>query len=160
MNLNLSFVRELIEMVTTSDLSSLEIEYEGMRIKLKNGKNRGNMDFMCEAPSRSGNTSSKEERKSDDECEKSPDCKESDDVDLSDKKVVKSPMVGTYRSLEAIKKEPVRVGDKISAGSVICIIEAMKLINEIESEFDGEVIKVLVNDGDMVEFGQPLFVLK
>lgn len=74
-------------------------------------------------------------------------------------KVIKSPMVGTYHSLEAIKKPPLCVGDSVSSGTVVCVIEAMKLINEIESEFDGEIAKILVNDGDMVEFGQPLFVV-
>jgi acetyl-CoA carboxylase biotin carboxyl carrier protein len=80
--------------------------------------------------------------------------------ELSGKKLV-SPMVGTFYSASSPDKPPfVKVGDKVKKGQSICIIEAMKLMNEIESEHDGEIIKVLVNNEEMVEFGQPLFLLK
>ncbi|MDH4228640.1 MAG: acetyl-CoA carboxylase biotin carboxyl carrier protein [Nitrospirota bacterium] len=72
-------------------------------------------------------------------------------------KVVTSPIVGTfYRSPSPDKPAYVEVGAKVRKGQVICIVEAMKLMNEIESEFDGTVAQVLVGDGDPVEFGQPL----
>ena len=75
--------------------------------------------------------------------------------------VVKSPMVGTFYSKSSPNAEAfVKVGSKVKKGDTLCIIEAMKLMNEIESEFDGEVVKVLVNDGDMVEYGQTLFMIK
>ena len=76
-------------------------------------------------------------------------------------KIVKSPMVGTFYASSAPDKEPfVKVGDKIKKGQVVCIVEAMKLMNEIESEFDGEVVEICVNNEDMVEYGTPLFKLK
>lgn len=76
------------------------------------------------------------------------------------KKVV-SPMVGTfYTSPSPDKPVFVKVGDKVKKGQTVCIIEAMKLMNEIESEHDGEIVKILVNNEDMVEFGQPLFLIK
>ena len=76
-------------------------------------------------------------------------------------KIVKSPMVGTFYASSAPDKEPfVKVGDKIKKGQVVCIVEAMKLMNEIESEFDGEVVEICVNNEDMVEYGAPLFKLK
>ena len=76
-------------------------------------------------------------------------------------KVVKSPMVGTFYSKSAPTAEAyVKIGSKVKKGDTLCIIEAMKLMNEIESEFDGEVVEILVNDDEMVEYNQPLFVIK
>lgn len=80
--------------------------------------------------------------------------------DVNHKKVV-SPMVGTFYSQASPDKPPfVKVGDKVKKGQTVCIIEAMKLMNEIESEHDGEIVKILINNEDMVEFGQPLFLIK
>ncbi len=74
---------------------------------------------------------------------------------------VKSPMVGTFYASGAPDKPPfVKVGDKVKKGQVVCIVEAMKLMNEIESTVDGEIVEILVNNEDMVEFGQKLFVIK
>ena len=73
---------------------------------------------------------------------------------------VKSPMIGTfYRSAGPGKPEFISIGDKIQEGSVTCIIEAMKLFNEIESEISGKIIKVLVDDATPVEYDQPLFLV-
>ena len=76
-------------------------------------------------------------------------------------KVVKSPMVGTFYASSSPDKDPyVKVGDKIHKGQVLCIVEAMKLMNEIESEFDGEIVEVCVKNEDVVEYGTPLFKIK
>lgn len=73
---------------------------------------------------------------------------------------VKSPMIGTfYRSPGPDKGPFVNVGDEISSGKVLCIIEAMKLFNEIESEVSGKIVKILVNDAQPVEYDQPLFLV-
>ena len=73
-------------------------------------------------------------------------------------KIIKSPMVGTFYSKPSPNKETfVKTGDIVKKGQVICIVEAMKLMNEIESEFDGEIAEICVKDGDIVEYGQPLF---
>ena len=78
-----------------------------------------------------------------------------------DYKVVKSPMVGTFYSKSSPKAKPyVEVGSKVKKGDILCIVEAMKLMNEIESEFDGEVVEVCVKDGEMVDYGKPLFKIK
>lgn len=75
--------------------------------------------------------------------------------------IVKSPIVGTFYASSNPKAEPfVKVGDKVKKGDVLCIVEAMKLMNEIESEVSGEIVEVLVKDAQMVEYGQPLFVVK
>jgi acetyl-CoA carboxylase biotin carboxyl carrier protein len=74
---------------------------------------------------------------------------------------VKSPMIGTfYRSPSPDKPSFVNVGDEIRAGQVVCIIEAMKLFNEIESEVSGRIVKVLVDDASPVEYDQPLFLVE
>lgn len=80
---------------------------------------------------------------------------------IGSEKVVKSPLVGTYFEASS-KGSPafVKVGDKVKKGQVLGIIEAMKLLNEIESEFDGVVEAILVKDGEVVEYGQPMFRIK
>lgn len=75
--------------------------------------------------------------------------------------VVKSPIVGTYYASASPDKPPfVTVGSKVKKGDVICIIESMKLMNEIQSDFDGEVAEILVENAEGVEFGQPLMVIR
>ncbi|MBR0491529.1 MAG: acetyl-CoA carboxylase biotin carboxyl carrier protein [Clostridia bacterium] len=75
--------------------------------------------------------------------------------------VVKSPMVGTFYSKPSPDAEPfVEVGQVVKKGQTLCIIEAMKLMNEIESEFDGKVKEILVSDGEAVEYGKPLFIIE
>lgn len=75
--------------------------------------------------------------------------------------VVKSPLVGTYYEASSPDSAPfVKVGDKVNKGQVLGIVEAMKLMNEIESEFDGTVKEILVENEQMVEFGQPMFVIE
>jgi acetyl-CoA carboxylase biotin carboxyl carrier protein len=76
-------------------------------------------------------------------------------------KTIKSPMVGTfYRSSGPDKAPFVKVGDDIEAGATVCIIEAMKLFNEIESDIQGKIVKVLVEDASPVEYDQPLFLVE
>jgi acetyl-CoA carboxylase biotin carboxyl carrier protein len=75
--------------------------------------------------------------------------------------VVKSPMVGTfYRASSPGAKAFAEVGDQVKAGQPVCIIEAMKIMNEIEADMDGTITKILVDNGQPVEYGQPLFVIE
>lgn len=79
----------------------------------------------------------------------------------ADQKVIKSPMIGTFYRASAPEKPPfVNVGDEVKVGQVVCIVEAMKLFNEIESEVSGRIVKVLVDDGTPVEYDQPLFIVE
>ncbi|MGN1098440.1 MAG: acetyl-CoA carboxylase biotin carboxyl carrier protein [Clostridia bacterium] len=74
---------------------------------------------------------------------------------------VKSPMVGVFYSAPSPEEKPyVQVGDKVKKGDVLCIVEAMKLMNEIAAETDGEIAQVCVEDGNLVEYGQTLFIIK
>jgi acetyl-CoA carboxylase biotin carboxyl carrier protein len=74
---------------------------------------------------------------------------------------IKSPMIGTfYRSASPDKPAFVNVGDKIGPGNVLCVIEAMKLFNEIESEVSGKIVKILIDDASPIEYDQPLFLVE
>ncbi|WP_214741094.1 acetyl-CoA carboxylase biotin carboxyl carrier protein [Exiguobacterium sp. s48] len=76
-------------------------------------------------------------------------------------RTITSPMVGTFYSRPAPDKEAfVNVGDRVETGQIVCILEAMKLFNDVEAEISGEIVEILVADGDLVEFGQPLFSVK
>jgi len=91
---------------------------------------------------------------------KAPEAKKDAGSDESKYITVKSPMIGTfYRSAGPDKPPFVNIGDEIKPGKVVCIIEAMKLFNEIESDVAGKIVKVLVNDAQPVEYDQPLFLV-
>ena len=78
--------------------------------------------------------------------------------EIKEGNIVKSPMVGTFYSKSSPTSSPyVEVGSEVKKGTVLCIVEAMKLMNEIESEFNGKIAEILVKDGEAVEYGQPLF---
>lgn len=159
-------IKELINLVNSSDLAFFELSNGNDHIKMDKSFNRGVSDTnlnntkTINSPVVSTATSEnvpvkKEETK---KVEKEVVQEKEDDENTS---VITSPMVGTFYS-SASPESPafVKNGDKISKGKIICIIEAMKLMNEIESEFDGTIVKCLVNDGDMVEYGQSLFKIK
>ena len=142
-----------------SKIDSLEIEFpEGVKIKMKKNTEK---EVVITAP---GNiieasapmtppTVKKPEEKALVNSEKN--------LEGENVKIVKSPMVGTFYASSSPDKEPfVSVGDKVHKGQVLCIVEAMKLMNEIESEFDGEIVEICVKNEDVVEYGTPLFKIK
>ncbi len=86
---------------------------------------------------------------------------ETGSVPIPEGKIVKSPLVGTFYAAPSEDATPfVNIGDSVEAGQVLAIVEAMKLMNDIESDYTGIVAEVLVENGDTVEYGQPLFVIK
>lgn len=81
--------------------------------------------------------------------------------EIADGNIVKCPLVGTFYAASSEDAEPfIKVGDSVKAGQILAIVEAMKLMNDIESDFSGTVVDVLVENGETVEYGQPLFVIK
>ena len=85
---------------------------------------------------------------------------EETNVDFNRAREIKSPMVGVFYAAPSPDAKPfVEVGSRVKKGDVVCIVEAMKLMNEIAAEFDGEVVDICVHNGDVVEFGQTLFKL-
>lgn len=161
--MNFKEVKELIELINSSQLVYFEIETDDGHIKMDKSLSRNIVSeekdkevVTKELPSSQGDmNNSISVNVATDGSEIKV---EEKDEDL---KVIKSPMVGTFYSASSPdSKAFVSEGNEVSKGDVLCIIEAMKLMNEIESDVNGVVKEILVRDGEMVEYGQPLFKVK
>lgn len=157
-------IKELIKLVDSSSLAFFELQNGNDHIKMDKSLVRGitdnNTSNLTNASSSSVISKEKIESTLVEKEEVVVAEKETviDDKNIS---VITAPMVGTFYSSASPESKPfVEIGGTVSKGKVICIIEAMKLMNEIESEFNGTIVERLVNDGDMVEYGQPLFKVK
>lgn len=153
-------IQELIKIIGKSDLSELKIEQDNFKITLK----KGGMPYVVQQPALRPAAPEPfavpaAPAPSDTNGDSAPQ-KPAKAADDNKYLTIKSPMVGTFYRSPSPDKEPfVKVGDVIRKGDHICIIEAMKLFNEIESEFEGKVVKVLVEDAKPVEYDQPLFLI-
>ena len=156
-------IQALIKFVSKQGVSEVELETEDFKITIKSDKNRRPaepqiiqtqvpmMQPVAAAPAAAVAPAAPVE------VTVAPAAKKEEDSKYI---TVKSPMIGTfYRSAGPGKPEFIQVGDQIKEGSVTCIIEAMKLFNEIESEISGKIVKVLVDDATPVEYDQPLFLV-
>lgn len=135
---------KLIQAVSDSALSGFEYEEGNVKLNIRKEKEpaKGNSETIQIVTS---------------ETKTEPSVLEMPAKDLSGN-LVKSPLVGTFYAAPAEDARPfVSVGDSVKKGQTVAIVEAMKLMNEIESEFDGTVAEVLVKNGETVEYGQPLF---
>lgn len=141
-------IKQLIEDMGNSKLTSLDIEFpDGTKISAKKEK-----QIVTEKPV---TVTVNEEVVTQKE-----ESTENTDRKVPEGNVVKSPMVGTFYIKPSPDAEPyVEVGKQVNKGDVLCIIEAMKLMNEIESEFTGKVKEIYVKDGEPVEYGKPLFLI-
>ena len=159
-------IREIIKLVDGSSIDEFTYEAEGVKVKLK--KNGGAVqapaakteaaapkaEASAPAPAVSAPAAKAEELIS----EETPELAVEENGNLHK---ILSPMVGTfYKSPSPEDEAYVQVGSKVTADQVVCIVEAMKLFNEIEAEVDGEITEILVQDGQLVEYGQPLFLVK
>lgn len=151
--MNYEDIKKLINDMGDSKIDSLDIEFpEGIKISMKK-----NQTIVKEITTPKDNIPNVIVTQKQNMTQDIPEKTEAEE----DYKVVKSPMVGTFYSSNSPKEEDfVKVGDKVKKGQVLCIVEAMKLMNEIESEFDGEIIEVCVKNENMVEYGTPLFKIK
>lgn len=146
-------IEQIIKTAGESGLTFLEIETDGMRITMKKGNNSDEPKVKAEECV-SSETQNSEVEAASQEVEKKEDKKLQDENIVS----VVSPIVGTFYASSDPDAEPfASVGSKVKKGDKLCIIEAMKLMNEIEAEVDGEIVEVLVEDEQMVEYGQELF---
>lgn len=160
-------IREIIKLIDLSSIDEFVYEAEGTKVKLK--KNGIQVQSEVVAPKSQPVTPQtavpvKEVAVAPTEDKKEPilneGVKESSVNDSSLHKI-SSPMVGTfYKSSSPESPAYVQVGDKVKEDAVVCIVEAMKLFNEIEAEVSGEIVEILVEDGQLVEYGQPLFLVK
>jgi len=163
--MTLEEIQELIKFVAKSGATEVDLEFEGVKISIKSPpkKRRGQpneriaiaqQETPIQTVSNSIITEKTEEVMSTEIVPQS--------INETDSKyaTIKASMIGTfYRSSGPDKDAFVNVGDDIKEGDIICIIEAMKLFNEIESDISGKIIKVLVDDNTPVEFDQPLFLV-
>jgi len=142
------FVKELIELLKGSNIRTLKIESGDLRIEIETHEEK--------QPLRHEGKSYQEEFRHQELLPPSEDISEEE----RSLHVIKSPLVGTfYRSPSPGAPPFVEVGDLVSPGQVLCIIEALKVMNEIESDVRGRVEKILVENGETVEYGQPLFLI-
>ena len=155
--MNIKDIQQLIKFVAKSGVSEVNIESKDLKIGIKTGNVEKSVVYsgsptVLTQPSNpiSETQMSGSEIASEQE-------NDSEDTNLI---TIKSPIIGTfYRKPSPDKSNFVENGDLISEGDVLCVIEAMKLFNEIESEFSGKIVKILVDDASPVEFDQPLFLV-
>lgn len=152
--MDLKQIQELIKAVNKSELSELSIKDGEFEITIKQDQNAGQQVVTVQAPQPVMQQTAAPAP--------APAAAAPAPTPAADNTVViKSPMIGTfYRSSKPGEPPYVNVGDTISVGDHICIIEAMKLFNEIESEIAGKIVKVLVDEASPVEFDQPLFLVE
>jgi acetyl-CoA carboxylase biotin carboxyl carrier protein len=153
--MDLRKLKKLIDLVQESGISELEITEGEEKVRIHSGRLGQNTATL---PARQPTSS--EYLLEEDDIEVKPNTGKVENTEELDGFVVKSPMVGIfYRSASPGGTPFVELGTSVNAGDTLCIVEAMKLLNEIESEHGGTVKKILVENGQPVEFGQPLFVI-
>ena len=161
--MTLEEIKNLIEFIREQDLTEFELEQDGVKIRIKSGVSAHVLSAaptlpasalvplappVLPAPSVTATTVASA----------ASDIAPEDGPELA---IVKSPIVGTfYRSPEPGAKAFVEVGDAVKKGEVLCIIEAMKLMNEIDSEYDGEIVNIYVENGQAVQYGERLFAIR
>ena len=145
---------ELIDAVSKSDLTGFKYEEEGIKLHLSKKENTCYVTENLSAPVNAVTTSAAEIKKAAEGDQISGTSAEETPVGT----VVESPLVGTFYAAPAEDAESfVKVGDRVEKGQTLGIVEAMKLMNEIESDYSGTVAEILVNNQEGVEYGQPLF---
>jgi len=147
--MNIKKIQELIELMNNNNLGEIEIEQEGQKVKLKKTTAQGIIEqavsqaAALQQPQAAAAAPAKPKEAA------------------GNLKEVKAPMVGTfYRSPSPDSEAYVDVGKVVHKGDVLCIIEAMKIMNEVKSEFDGKIVQIPVENAEPIEFGQTLFLIE
>ena len=150
--MDLSELKGIISLMQKSDLTELEIELQDLKLRLaRPNLTNSQVERFVAAPQAQFPPASVTQ-------ENAP---KDNSKQVEENEQFKSPMVGTfYRKPSPDKDNFVEVGDSVSVGQTLCVIEAMKLFNEIESDFSGKIVKILVEDASPVEFDQPLFLIE
>ena len=159
--MDLKLVKNLLDLISESDVNEVSIEEGDFKIKVKKQSElpAANLQYQMPAqPQASPQPQTQPAQQTQAQQEASG---KAGGESQPDGEVVKSPIVGTFYEAPSPDSDAfVKVGDKVSTGDTLCIIEAMKIMNEIDAEFSGTVEKIIVDDGQPVEFDQPLFIIK
>ncbi|TMI87841.1 MAG: acetyl-CoA carboxylase biotin carboxyl carrier protein [Bacteroidetes bacterium] len=159
-------IQELIKMVNKSNIGEVTVELKDFRVTIKQKEDKVQQVIsapmhLASAPPQVHHVPAHTSQGPSTPPTTAIDSNKEADTTPSNVITVKSPMIGTfYRKSGPDKPNFVEVGDEITPGKVVCIIEAMKLFNEIESEVKGKVVKILVEDASPVEYDQPLFLVE
>jgi len=162
-SINMTELRELVTLITKNELTHFELEREGFHVKVSRGPQAEGLAPLTSpaapAPEKlSAGTSGQGVPTAPPHPGAQAEEAASEDQDLH---IITSPIIGTFfRSPSPTAESFVRIGSKVEPNTVVCIIEAMKLMNEIQAETTGEVVKIYVENGQAVEYGQPLFGIK
>ena len=149
--MNIKQIRELAQIAAENGLSAIEIA---------EGENRVRIERAVAAPAAVPAVVSMPAPMAAPTAPAPAPATEETNVDFNRTREIKSPMVGVFYAAPSPDAKPfVEVGSKVKKGDIVCIVEAMKLMNEITAEFDGEVVDICVHNGDVVEYGQTLFKL-
>lgn len=154
-------IQELIKMINKSNIGEVTIEEKGFKLTIKQKEDA--VQQFVSAPLQPQQYASQPPLPQQPVSSSAPAAEKPKAAEpaASNLITIKSPMIGTfYRSSSPDKPSFINVGDEIEIGKVVCIIEAMKLFNEIESEVKGKVVKVLAEDASPVEYDQPLFLVE
>jgi acetyl-CoA carboxylase biotin carboxyl carrier protein len=156
--MDLNLIKKLVKIVDTSGVTDLEIEEDGLRIKVaKKTKNT----LVNPQPQMIVQTEPAEAPSPPEVVTGVIAPSEKSEEATGNFHDINSPIVGTFYRAPAPDADPyVQVGDSVSPGTVLCVVEAMKLMNEIESDVSGKVVKILVENGKPVEYNQPLFFIE
>lgn len=150
-------IKELITAFKEADLTSLSLKCDDFEVKLGKEVTVNPVSVSYEPTVMAPRVINETHIDTTETMQKS----QTDSESLVANKYIKSPIVGTFYSASSPDAKPfVTIGDKVKKGDVVCILEAMKLMNEVEAEEEGEIIEILVQNEEMVEYGQPLFRLK
>jgi acetyl-CoA carboxylase biotin carboxyl carrier protein len=156
--MDLDLIKKLVKIIDGSGVTDIEIEENGLKIKI--AKKIRNSQVITQAPmpvmpspTQAPQTAPAAKETTEEKTEV--------EVSASNLHEIRSPIVGTfYRSPAPDADSYVQVGASVSPGTVLCIVEAMKLMNEIESDVSGKIVKILVENGKPVEYNQPLFLIE
>jgi acetyl-CoA carboxylase biotin carboxyl carrier protein len=160
--MDLKDIQNLIKFVAKSGASEVKLETDDIKITIKTGSEneRGETTYIQQIPNMGQPQMQMQPQTSGTQQQNAPATEAPSDATDSKFLTIKSPIIGTfYRKASPDKPVYVEVGSTINTGDVLCVIEAMKLFNEIESEISGKIVKVLVDDSSPVEFDQPLFLV-
>ena len=164
--MDLKEIQELIKLLNKSNISEIRIERDNFKIMLRTHDANGQVQYVKQEATPIPVAGATSIQQTVPQAPPPPPVKEAgakEEARVDDSKLItiKSPMIGTfYRSSSPDKPLFVNVGDEIKPGTVLCIIEAMKLFNEIESEHSGRIVKILVENAKPVEYDQPLFLVE